>query len=73
MVKYVFKVHPDANKVLVRDAIKKIYNITPSSINILVYKGKTKRFRNMPSRRPHWKKAIVSFANGADLEFGKGV
>jgi len=73
LVKYVFKVHPDVNKIQVRDAIKKIYNIVPTSINILVYKGKIKRFRNMPSQRPHWKKAIVSFENGADLEFGKGV
>jgi len=73
LVKYVFKVHPDVNKIQVRDAIKKIYDIVPTSINILVYKGKIKRFRNMPSQRPHWKKAIVSFENGADLEFGKGV
>jgi len=73
LVKYVFKVHPDVNKIQVRDAIKKIYKIVPTSINILVYKGKIKRFRNMPSQRPHWKKAIVSFENGADLEFGKGV
>jgi len=57
----------------VKDAIKKIYNLSPSSINILVYKGKMKRFRNMPSQRPHWKKAIVTFENGANLEFGKGV
>jgi len=73
MVKYSFKIHPLANKSLVKDAIKKIYNLSPSSINILVYKGKMKRFRNMPSQRPHWKKAIVTFENGANLEFGKGV
>ncbi|MCB1140627.1 MAG: 50S ribosomal protein L23 [Leptospiraceae bacterium] len=73
MVKYVFRVHPDANKVLVKDAIKKIFNVSPSSVNIMVYKGKVKRFRNFPSPRPHWKKAIVTFDNGANLEFGKGV
>jgi large subunit ribosomal protein L23 len=73
MVKYSFRIHPDANKIQVKDAIKKIFNLTPSSVNILVYRGKIKKFRNMPSKRPHWKKAIVTFENGASLEFGKGV
>jgi len=27
----------------------------------------------MPSQRPHWKKAVVTFENGETLEFGKGV
>jgi large subunit ribosomal protein L23 len=35
--------------------------------------GKMKKFRNFPSRRPHWKKAIVTFKDGANLEFSKGV
>jgi large subunit ribosomal protein L23 len=72
-VKYCFKVHPEANKIMIKDAIKKIYNIVPSAVNVLVYKGKIKRFRNSASQRPHWKKAIVTFNDGANLEFGKGV
>ncbi|MCB1178389.1 MAG: 50S ribosomal protein L23 [Leptospiraceae bacterium] len=72
-VKYTFKVHPDANKSLVKQAIEKIYNVKPSSVNIMVYRGKLKKFRNLPSRRPHWKKAIVTFENGANLELSKGV
>jgi large subunit ribosomal protein L23 len=73
MVKYVFRVHPNATKVLVKDAIKKIYNLTPSSVNVMVYKGKIKRFRNFPAPRPHWKKAIVTFEDGANIEFAKGI
>jgi large subunit ribosomal protein L23 len=71
--KYVFKVHPEANKPLIKAAIKKIYQLTPTSINIIVQRGKIKRFRNLPSQRPHWKKAIVTFREGAALEFAKGV
>jgi large subunit ribosomal protein L23 len=71
--KYSFKVHPDANKNLVKQAIRKIYQATPSDVNIMLYKGKTKKFRNLPSVRPHWKKAIVTFVNGTKLEFGQGV
>jgi large subunit ribosomal protein L23 len=72
-VKYAFKVHPHANKSLVKDAIKKIFQVTPSDVNIMMYAGKIKKFRNFPTKRPHWKKAIVTFENGAKLEFGKGV
>lgn len=73
MVKYSFKVHPDANKIMVAASIKKIFNVEASSVNIQVYKGKIKKFRNSKSQRPHWKKAIVTFVDGANLEFGKGV
>lgn len=72
-VKYSFKVHPDANKSMVAEAIKKMYQVTPSFINLMVYKGKMKKFRNLPSRRPHWKKAVVTFNEGAEIEFAKGV
>ena len=72
-VKYTFKVHPDANKVMIKEAVKKIFQVTPSSVNVIMYHGKMKKFGNFPSRRPHWKKAIVTFDNGAVLEFGKGV
>ena len=71
-VKYSFRIHPRANKTLVKESIKKIFNVSPSSINIMVYKGKEKKFRNSITQRPHWKKAVVTFANGANLDFSKG-
>ncbi|MBE7411956.1 MAG: 50S ribosomal protein L23 [Leptospiraceae bacterium] len=71
-IKYSFKVHPRANKTLIKEFIKKTYNVSPSSISIMVYKGKNKKFRNSISVRPHWKKAIVTFSNGSVLDFTKG-
>ncbi|MCC6275959.1 MAG: 50S ribosomal protein L23 [Leptospiraceae bacterium] len=71
-VKYSFRVHPRANKTLVKESIRKTYNVAPTSINIMVYKGKEKKFRNSIAVRPHWKKAVVTFANGAVLDFTKG-
>jgi large subunit ribosomal protein L23 len=73
ITKYTFKVHPDATKPLIAKAIEKIFNVKPSSVNVMVYRGKVKRFRNLPSRRPHWKKAVVTFRDGANLELSKGV
>lgn len=71
LTKYSFYVHPNANKVLVKQAMKHMYGIMPDSVNISVMRGKQKRFRNMPSVRPHRKKAIVTFYDGANLEFAK--
>jgi len=70
-VKYTFKVHPEANKTLIKQALKKMYNVVPSAVNIAVFRGKMKKFRNMPSQRPHYKKAVVTFADGANLDFAK--
>jgi len=70
-VQYSFYVHPDANKVLVKQAIFHLYKIKPDSVNIAVLRGKMKRFRNLPSRRPVRKKAVVTFLDGANLEFAK--
>lgn len=53
-VKYTFKVHPDANKTLIKQALKQMYNVVPTAVNVAVYRGKMKRFRNMPSPRPHY-------------------
>lgn len=71
MVKYTVKVHIDANKTLIKEAFKKIFKVTPSSVNVQVYRGKIKRFRNMPAPRSHWKKAIVTFRDGASIDFAK--
>lgn len=73
MVQYTFRVDLRANKYLVKKAIEKIYNKTPDSVNIMNCRGKATKFRNIPSQKSAWKKAIVTFDDGAELEFGKGV
>jgi large subunit ribosomal protein L23 len=71
VVKYSFKIHPDANKTLVKEALKSMFKVNASDVNIIVQRGKVKKFRNMPSYRPHTKKAIVTFEDGANLDFAK--
>ena len=70
-VKYVFNVHPEANKTLIKQAIRKYYDKTPDDVNVMVYKGKTTKFRNKSVRKAHWKKAIVTFNDGTTLELAK--
>lgn len=73
MVQYSFRVAPAANKNLVKKAIQKIFNKKPDSVNIMNCRGKATKFRNIPSQKSGWKKAIVTFEDGAELTFGKGV
>lgn len=64
--KYVFKVVPSANKVDIRNAIEKIYEVKVESVNVMNRLGKKKRVgRSLKKgRRANWKKAIVTLSEG---------
>ncbi len=65
--KYIFKVHPDANKIDIKNAIEKLYEVKVKSVNILNKKGKMKRAGRMMKygRRPDVKKAIITLSKGS--------
>ncbi len=60
--KYMFKVHSDANKIDVKQAIQTVYNVTPSSVNISWVKEKGRANRSLVRRS--YKKAVVSLKKG---------
>lgn len=65
---YAFKVAPKATKLEVADAIEEIYpGVKVKSVNIMTCKGKMKRSGRspIPRKRPDWKKAVVSLAEGS--------
>lgn len=64
--KYVFKIANDANKIEVKNAIEKLYEVKVKSVNILNVKGKTKRSGRMlrAGKRPDTKKAVVTLQSG---------
>ncbi len=57
---YAFIVDRSANKIQIREAIEKIFDVRVKKVNTMVRKGKLKRFRMAKGRRPDWKKAIVT-------------
>ena len=67
--RYTLKVHPKANKELVRQAIHHIYKKNVKKVNIMVVTGKMKRFRMGRIKMPAWKKAIVTLAPGETIDF----
>ena len=62
----VFKVAGEATKPQVKEAVEAIYDRKVAGVNIIVQKGKTKRWTGRPYKRSDVKKAIVTLAEGQD-------
>ena len=73
MNKYIFEVSRDANKIEVAKAIKEVYGIKPTSVNILKVKGKKVRSGRIMGKKKDWKKAIVTLGKGETIKVYEGV
>ncbi len=71
--KYVFKVHPDANKFEIKNAVSKLFNVKVLDCTVLNVGGKVKRVRTRPGKTSSWKKAIVRLAPGETIKVFEGV
>lgn len=69
----VFKVSADATKPQIKAAVEKLFDVKVKSVNTLVQKGKTKRFRGIQGRRSDIKKAIVTLAEGQSIDVTTGL
>jgi large subunit ribosomal protein L23 len=67
---YTFIVHPDANKVEIRQAVEAIFNVRVLKVNTLNRPGKRKRNRRLPTfgKRSDTKRAIVSLHAGDRID-----
>ena len=68
-----FKVRSDATKPEIKAAVEGLFKVKVKSVNTLVAKGKTKRFRNTIGQRSDVKKAIVTLAEGSKIDLSSGV
>lgn len=68
-----FKVHLDANKVEIREAVQKIFSVTVLQVNTQVVRGKRKRFGKAMGQTKSWKKAMVQLKEGDKIEIFEGV
>jgi large subunit ribosomal protein L23 len=69
----VFKVASDATKPQIKAAVEKLFDVKVTSVNTLVQKGKTKRFKGILGRRSDVKKAIVTLAEGHSIDVTTGL
>ena len=68
-----FKVHLDANKIEIREAVQKIFSVTVLQVNTQVVRGKRKRFGRAMGQTKSWKKAMVQLKEGDKIEIFEGV
>jgi large subunit ribosomal protein L23 len=69
----VFKVANDATKPEIKAAVEALFNVKVTGVNTLVQKGKTKKWKGAPYRRSDVKKAIVTLAEGEQIDVTTGI
>ena len=67
--KYTFKVPLHANKIEIRKAVEKVFNVKVKSVTTLRTMSKMKRMGKYIGKRPDYKKAIVTLQEGETIEF----
>jgi large subunit ribosomal protein L23 len=70
--KYTFKVHKNAHKTQVRQAVEELFEVEVQSVNIVKVQPKPKRRGVTKGTRPGWKKAIVQLREGNTIEIFEG-
>jgi large subunit ribosomal protein L23 len=71
--KYVFKVDPAANKIQIKEAVRRLFNVHPISCTVMVVGGKPKRLRYRSGYTSSWKKAIVRLPKDEKIGIFEGV
>ena len=72
--KYTFRVHPDAHKTQIRQAVEKLFAVDVLDVNVIKMPAKPKRRGMHAGSRSGWKKAVVTIAAGQSIDaFGPGV
>jgi large subunit ribosomal protein L23 len=70
--KYTFRVHQDAHKTQVRQAVEQLFDVKVRSVNIVKVQPKPKRRGAIKGVRQGWKKAIVQLHAGQTIEVFEG-
>ena len=68
-----FEVDRQANRVEIKRAIERIFNVRVASVRTMQIKGKIKRRGRFLGKRKDWKKAVVTLGPGERIDFFEGV
>ena len=69
----VFKVAGDATKPEIKAAVEALFSVKVTGVNTIVQKGKTKKWKGKPYQRSDMKKAIVTLADGDQIDVTTGI
>ena len=64
-----FRVHRDASKEQIRHAVETLFKVKVEKVRTLNLLGKIRRVGRHAGRRPDWKKAYVTLAEGQRIDF----
>lgn len=71
--KYTFRVHPDAHKTQIRQAVQRLFDVQVVDVRTLNVKPKPKRRGYTAGRSRAWKKAIVQVRPGETIPIFQGL
>jgi large subunit ribosomal protein L23 len=58
-----------ANKIQIKTAIQTLFKVKVESVNTMIYRGKDRRMGRGYAKMQNWKKAIVTLAEGENIDF----
>lgn len=65
----VFEVAIDSNKIEIKQAVEKAFNVKVSGVNTALVAGKAKRVGRTIGKRSNFKKAYITLAEGSKIDF----
>jgi len=71
--RYTFRVHPDAHKTEIRQAVEALFGVHVVDVRTLSVKSKPKRRGQTSGRTRQWKKAIVQVRAGESIPVFQGL
>ena len=70
--RYTFKVHKDAHKTQIRQAVEELFDVKVARVNVIKVQAKPKRRGAIKGTRQGWKKAVVQLRAGDTIEIFEG-
>ena len=71
--KYTFRVHPDAHKTQIRQAVEQLFEVNVVDVRTMSVKSKPKRRGLTSGRTRTWKKAVVQVQPGQTIPIFQGL
>ncbi len=65
----IFEVARTANKIQIRQAVEKLFNVKVTCVNTLLMRGKDRRMGRGYAKMQNWKKAMVTLKEGDNIDF----
>jgi large subunit ribosomal protein L23 len=71
--KYTLRVHPDAHKTEIRQAVEALFDVHVVAVRTASVKSKPKRRGNTTGRTRSWKKAVITLRDGETIPIFQGL